>query len=52
MQVHDELIVECPASEQEWVKTILQDEMENAADLSVKLLAEVAVGENWYDAKK
>ena len=52
LQVHDELIVECPASEQEQVKTILQDEMENAADLSVKLLAEVAVGENWYDAKK
>ena len=52
LQVHDELIVECPAREQEQVKTILQDEMENAADLSVKLLAEVAVGENWYDAKK
>jgi DNA polymerase-1 len=52
LQVHDELIVECPENELEHVKTILQTEMESAASMSVKLLAEVAVGENWYDAKK
>ena len=52
LQVHDELIVECPRDEVEQVKTLLCQEMENACTLSVKLIAEVSVGENWYDAKK
>jgi DNA polymerase-1 len=52
LQVHDELIVECPRDEVEQVKTLLCQEMENACTLSVKLISEVSVGENWYDAKK
>ena len=52
LQVHDELIVECPRDEVEKVKTLLRQEMENACTLSVKLISEVSVGENWYDAKK
>ncbi|MDR2589638.1 MAG: DNA polymerase I [Oscillospiraceae bacterium] len=51
LQVHDELIVECPDSESEVVSAILREEMENAAKLSVPLVAETRVGKSWYDAK-
>ncbi len=51
LQVHDELIVECPKQEQEIVSKILKQEMENAATLIIPLKADVNVGENWYDAK-
>ena len=51
MQVHDELIIEAPKDEAEYIKTLLRQEMENAVDLgSVKLECEVALGENWHDA--
>ncbi len=51
LQVHDELIVECPIDEQEIVSKILKEEMENSANLIVPLKADVNIGENWYDAK-
>ena len=51
LQVHDELMVEAPPHETEWVCRLLQEEMEAAADLSVRLEADVHVGETWYDAK-
>ena len=51
LQVHDELIVECPASEAERVKTILEREMQQVAQLSVPLLVEAKWGASWYDAK-
>ena len=51
LQVHDELIVECPKAETEKVKTILAEEMENAVSLSVPMTAEAASGESWYQAK-
>lgn len=51
LQVHDELIVESPISEVEQAKKILNEEMMNAAQLSVPLSADVSVGENWYVAK-
>lgn len=51
LQVHDELIVECPDSESAQVSIILREEMERAAALSVPLLAETSVGKSWYDAK-
>ncbi|MEG1427994.1 MAG: DNA polymerase, partial [Oscillospiraceae bacterium] len=50
LQVHDELIVECPIEECERVKSLLQEEMEGAVQLSVPMLVEVASGPNWYDA--
>ena len=52
MQVHDELIVECPASEQEQVERLLTEEMEQAASLSVPLIAEAHSGKNWLAAKE
>ena len=52
MQVHDELIVECPASERERVERLLTEEMEQAASLSVPLIAEAHSGKNWLAAKE
>ncbi|MCL2819620.1 MAG: DNA polymerase I [Oscillospiraceae bacterium] len=51
LQVHDELIVECPENEADTVSAILQEEMENAAKLSVPLIAETRAGKSWFDAK-
>jgi DNA polymerase-1 len=52
MQVHDELLVECPADEAEHVAQTLKREMENAVELDVPLIAETGIGDNWMDAKK
>ena len=51
LQVHDELIVECPQEEAEQVLRLVTEEMESAAELKVPLVAEAHVGKNWYDAK-
>lgn len=51
MQVHDELIIEAPASEADTVSAILKEEMENAVQLKVRLTADVNQGKTWYDAK-
>ena len=51
LQVHDELIVECPMKEAEQVKKIVTAEMENVVQLRVPLLAEAKVGASWYEAK-
>ena len=52
MQVHDELIVECPVSEREQVEHLLTEEMSRAASLSVPLIAEAHSGQNWLQAKE
>ena len=51
LQVHDELIAECPESEAEEVGRILREEMENAANLSVPLVVEARAGKSWHSAK-
>ena len=51
MQVHDELIVECPESEKNIAEKTLCEAMEGAASLSVPLNADVSSGKSWYDAK-
>ena len=51
LQVHDELIVECPASEQERVIALVQECMESAAALRVPLVADIHAGHSWYDTK-
>ena len=50
LQVHDELIVECPEQETETVSRILREEMENAVHLSVPLTVEVHSGQSWAEA--
>ena len=50
LQVHDELIVECPEDETECVSQILKEEMEHAAELSVPLTVEVKSGHSWAEA--
>jgi len=51
MQVHDELIVECPEAEQETVQRLLTEEMERVVSLAVPLRAEAHAGRNWLEAK-
>lgn len=50
LQVHDELIVECPEEERETVERLLRDEMERAVTLSVPLTADVSSGKSWAEA--
>ena len=52
LQVHDELIVECPPEEREQVERILQEEMEGAVSLSVPMVAEAGSGRTWFEAKE
>src|SRR3982074_3884161 len=51
MQVHDELLVECPAGEAEQVAETLKREMEHGVEIDVPLVAETGLGDNWMDAK-
>jgi DNA polymerase-1 len=51
LQVHDELVLEAPPDEVEAVQQIVRDAMENAAKLSVPLIVDLGVGENWIEAK-
>jgi len=51
LQVHDELLIETPENEVDYVKRILQEEMEAAADISVPLEASVSTGSDWYETK-
>ncbi len=52
LQVHDELIVECPEEEAEQVRQLLTEEMEHAVELSVPMVADAHWGKTWYDAKE
>ena len=51
LQIHDELIIDCPVDEAERVACILRDCMQHAASLKVPLIADVAKGRSWYDTK-
>ncbi len=51
LQVHDELIVSVKKEEAKLAEEILVREMENAAKLTVPLLAEAGCGFSWYEAK-
>ncbi len=50
LQVHDELIAECPEEETERVKSILREEMEGAVNFSVPLTCEAKAGRSWAEA--
>ncbi len=51
LQVHDELIVECPEELAAEVAALVSREMEQVASLNVPLTAEAKWGKSWYDAK-
>ena len=51
LQVHDELVVECPRDEVEAVADLVRSAMEQIIKLDVPLIADVSAGNSWYDAK-
>ncbi|HEU4564224.1 MAG TPA: DNA polymerase I, partial [Gemmatimonadaceae bacterium] len=51
LQVHDELVFEVPPDELDAVRELARREMEHAAQLSVPLVVEMGVGENWLETK-
>ena len=51
MQVHDELIVECPETEKETVERLLEEEMGGVVHLAVPLPAQAHSGRTWLEAK-
>lgn len=51
LQIHDELLIETHKEEAEQVGSILKEEMQKAADMSVPLEVDVKSGSNWYEAK-
>ncbi|MCH5287442.1 MAG: DNA polymerase I [Christensenellaceae bacterium] len=51
LQVHDELLLECPPEEVETAARLLRESMENVISLSVPLQADVHQGANWAEAK-
>jgi DNA polymerase-1 len=50
LQVHDELVLECPAKEVNTVMAIVKESMEHAVSLSVPLEVEIGQGRNWLEA--
>ena len=49
LQIHDELIFECPKEEIDIVSNILKEIMENIVKLNVPLTINIDVGKSWYD---
>jgi DNA polymerase-1 len=50
LQVHDELLFECPVDEVETLGPLVRAEMENAVRLTVPIVVEIGVGRNWAEA--
>lgn len=51
VQIHDELLVECPEEEAEALKKDLAKWMAHAEKLQVRILVDTHIGKDWYDAK-
>ena len=51
LQVHDELIVECPEADAHAVAKLVSEQMQQVATLAIPLLAEAKWGNSWYEAK-
>ncbi|MCC7077506.1 MAG: DNA polymerase I [Acidimicrobiia bacterium] len=51
LQVHDELVLEVPAGEEEETAAVVRDVMENAVPLAVPLVAEIHLGATWDECK-
>jgi DNA polymerase-1 len=50
LQVHDELVFECPKNELDMLQSLVKTEMENAHKLHVPLTVDIGVGQNWLEA--
>ena len=50
LQVHDELVFECPREQVEELSAMVKSEMEGAMELKVPLIASVGFGKNWLEA--
>jgi len=50
MQVHDELVFECPKNKADSVMEKMKDAMEKTVELNIPLIAEAAIGSNWNEA--
>ena len=51
VQVHDELVFDCPKDEFEELKEIIRNIMENTYQLNVPLKVDIEYGDDWYQAK-
>jgi DNA polymerase-1 len=51
LQVHDELVFECPPGELDAVSPMVKREMEGVYPLAVPLVVDIGTGDNWRDAK-
>ena len=51
LTVHDELVLEAPAADVEALTSVVREEMEGVAELSVPLVVDIASGPDWYEAK-
>ena len=51
LQVHDELVLEAPAESADAVQEFLVTTMESAMDLSIPLVVDASIADNWFDAK-
>ena len=51
LQVHDELILDCPKEELEEVAVLVKDVMEQAVELAVPLIVDMKAGSDWYSLK-
>ena len=51
LQVHDELVFEAPPGELDALQTLVREEMEGAAELSVPLVVDIGTGANWVETK-
>jgi len=50
LQVHDELLFECPKEEIDEAVDIIKDSMEHAMILKVPLNVQIGIGSNWLEA--
>ncbi|MFM8780833.1 MAG: DNA polymerase, partial [Gemmatimonadota bacterium] len=51
LQVHDELVFECPLDEVEALSAMVRREMTSAVALAVPLVVDIGTGANWVEAK-
>ena len=51
LQVHDELLFDVVPEEADEMQALVKHEMENVAEFSVPIVADVGLGDNWRDIK-